>query len=304
MPMDVCHILLGRPWQYDRAAMHDGKRNTYKFGKDGVNHTLLPLQEDVPGQKTDSKTLLFGGKEYLEQTMDVQLKQEELTAAELEEEVHANEENDQLEEPVSEPTSEIVKTCSLPTDKLCMNAGDEMVTIESLACGSIKDCTESFSKEFTGLWYELSVLEQRIETQRISIQDIKTEMNGNKEVPEHRGILEADDVEERLTDSLKNDWDQHTEVLAVGNTALRPYDFYSDKCFVNEGIVAGTGEYLTQSSSQMKGEGVFCSRRQEGMDDRVVVRTETRIRERQQVTTGGDLQNKVWDPGGQEKKKA
>eukprot|EP00253_Pinus_taeda_P025766 PITA_25766 len=43
MPMDVCHILLGRPWQYDRAAMHDGKRNTYKFGKDGVNHTLLHL---------------------------------------------------------------------------------------------------------------------------------------------------------------------------------------------------------------------------------------------------------------------
>ena len=68
MPMDVCHILLGRPWQYDRGAIHDGKRNTYKFGKDGVNHTLLPLQEeDVPGKKTDPKTLLLGGKEYLKQ---------------------------------------------------------------------------------------------------------------------------------------------------------------------------------------------------------------------------------------------
>ena len=68
MPMDVCHIFLGRPWQYDRGAIHDGKRNTYKFGKDDVNHTLLPLQEeDVPGQKTDPKTLLLGGKEYLKQ---------------------------------------------------------------------------------------------------------------------------------------------------------------------------------------------------------------------------------------------
>eukprot|EP00253_Pinus_taeda_P021377 PITA_21377 len=28
MPMDVCHILLGRPWQFDRNAIHDGKRNT------------------------------------------------------------------------------------------------------------------------------------------------------------------------------------------------------------------------------------------------------------------------------------
>jgi len=23
MPMDVCHILLGRPWQYDRKMVHD-----------------------------------------------------------------------------------------------------------------------------------------------------------------------------------------------------------------------------------------------------------------------------------------
>ena len=64
MPMAVCHIFLGRPWQYDRGAMHDGKRNTYKFGKDGVNHTSLPLQEeDVPGKKTYPKTLSLGGKE-------------------------------------------------------------------------------------------------------------------------------------------------------------------------------------------------------------------------------------------------
>ena len=68
MPMDVCHIFLGIPWQYDRGAMHDGKRNTYKFGKDGVNHTLLPMkEEDASGKKTDPKTLLLGGKEYLQQ---------------------------------------------------------------------------------------------------------------------------------------------------------------------------------------------------------------------------------------------
>eukprot|EP00253_Pinus_taeda_P008365 PITA_08365 len=46
--------------------MHDGKINTYKFGKDGVNHMLLPLQEqDASGKKIDPKTLLLGGKEYL-----------------------------------------------------------------------------------------------------------------------------------------------------------------------------------------------------------------------------------------------
>jgi len=112
-------------------------------------------------------------------------------------------------------------------------------------------------------------------------------MNENKEVhfyePEHIGILGEDDAKDRLSDSLKNDWDQHTEILAMGSKALRPYDFYFNKCFVNSGI--GTEEHLTQLSSQMKGEEVFYSRRQEGMDDRVAVRTETSIEARSHQVT-------------------
>lgn len=29
LPMDACHILLGRPWQFDRNVKHDGKSNIY-----------------------------------------------------------------------------------------------------------------------------------------------------------------------------------------------------------------------------------------------------------------------------------
>ena len=67
MPMDVCHILLGRPWQYDKGVMHDGKRNTYKFSKYGANHTLLPMEEEDASRKPNPKTLLLSGKEYLKQ---------------------------------------------------------------------------------------------------------------------------------------------------------------------------------------------------------------------------------------------
>ena len=35
VPMDVCHLLLGRPWQYDRQIIYDGFKNTYTFRKDG-----------------------------------------------------------------------------------------------------------------------------------------------------------------------------------------------------------------------------------------------------------------------------
>jgi len=35
LPMDACHILLGRPWLFDRKVMHDGYQNTYTLLKDG-----------------------------------------------------------------------------------------------------------------------------------------------------------------------------------------------------------------------------------------------------------------------------
>uniref|UniRef100_A0A2N9ICK2 RNA-directed DNA polymerase n=1 Tax=Fagus sylvatica TaxID=28930 RepID=A0A2N9ICK2_FAGSY len=44
VPMDACHLLLGRPWQYDRKTKHDGFKNTYSFEKDGVKVLLAPLK--------------------------------------------------------------------------------------------------------------------------------------------------------------------------------------------------------------------------------------------------------------------
>lgn len=45
IPMDACHLLLGRPWQYDRKVVHDGYKNTYTFEKDGEKITLDPEKE-------------------------------------------------------------------------------------------------------------------------------------------------------------------------------------------------------------------------------------------------------------------
>ena len=43
VPMHAGHILLGRPWQFDRKAVHDGFLNRYSFVKDGRKVTLTPL---------------------------------------------------------------------------------------------------------------------------------------------------------------------------------------------------------------------------------------------------------------------
>ena len=43
VPMYASHILLGRPWQFDRRANHDGFKNRFSFVKDNKHVTLVPL---------------------------------------------------------------------------------------------------------------------------------------------------------------------------------------------------------------------------------------------------------------------
>ena len=47
MPIDCCHILLGRPWQYDRYAMHDGRLNQYTLWLNRTKNVLFPLIESL-----------------------------------------------------------------------------------------------------------------------------------------------------------------------------------------------------------------------------------------------------------------
>jgi len=44
-PMSACHLLLGRPWQFDLDATHGGRSNNYSFVHKGVHHVLKPMPE-------------------------------------------------------------------------------------------------------------------------------------------------------------------------------------------------------------------------------------------------------------------
>lgn len=54
IPMRVCHILLGRPWLYDRSVKHDGRENTYTFELNGKRTTWRPIKE-IPQPKKPAK---------------------------------------------------------------------------------------------------------------------------------------------------------------------------------------------------------------------------------------------------------
>ncbi|GJX10699.1 reverse transcriptase domain-containing protein, partial [Tanacetum coccineum] len=74
IPMDAAHILLGRPWQFNRKTKHDGFQNTYSFKKDGVNITLVPfdsLQTQAEGSNLFMKKTDFEGLRLLKEFADV-----------------------------------------------------------------------------------------------------------------------------------------------------------------------------------------------------------------------------------------
>jgi hypothetical protein len=65
IPMDVFHVLLGRPWQYDKNVMYNGRENKFTLEKEGKKHTLIPLKDEQAEEQTNSKVLLVKEKEFL-----------------------------------------------------------------------------------------------------------------------------------------------------------------------------------------------------------------------------------------------
>jgi hypothetical protein len=65
IPMDACHILLGRPWQFDRKFIHYGRKNTYTLENNGRTHMLLPIEGKEQEREVSLGILLMTRKELL-----------------------------------------------------------------------------------------------------------------------------------------------------------------------------------------------------------------------------------------------
>ena len=59
--MDVCHLILGKPWQYDVDATHRCKDNVYVFFKNGIKIVFGPIKEgSIPkASKVEGKPALL-----------------------------------------------------------------------------------------------------------------------------------------------------------------------------------------------------------------------------------------------------
>ncbi|KAL4333051.1 hypothetical protein GQ457_07G005030 [Hibiscus cannabinus] len=98
VPMHATHMLLGRPWQFDRKVMHDGYSNRYSFTYDGKKHTLAPLSpQQVHDGQVHLKKSLEEFKEKEQKTVKIEIEQKN----ERENEVKAKRKGNVMSEIVS-----------------------------------------------------------------------------------------------------------------------------------------------------------------------------------------------------------
>ncbi|KAM0066873.1 putative nucleotidyltransferase, Ribonuclease H [Helianthus debilis subsp. tardiflorus] len=64
IPMDACHVLLGRPWLFDKRVMHDGYLNTYSFNHNQRKITLTPMTPLNPPKKQLPLTTLLKADQF------------------------------------------------------------------------------------------------------------------------------------------------------------------------------------------------------------------------------------------------
>lgn len=70
VPMDACHMLLGRPWQFDRSVLHDGGKNTYSFMFNNIKITLVLAREQGPKPQGKNVTNLLSMSKLVEEVKE------------------------------------------------------------------------------------------------------------------------------------------------------------------------------------------------------------------------------------------
>ena len=58
-------MLLGRPWQFDRHAIHNGHANTYTLTKDRLKHKLKPIKETNEKVCSATRECVVYGRKFL-----------------------------------------------------------------------------------------------------------------------------------------------------------------------------------------------------------------------------------------------
>ncbi|XP_074283286.1 uncharacterized protein LOC141607839 [Silene latifolia] len=77
VPMDACHLLLDRPWEFDRNTTHHGKENVYVFKHNGKRVTMTPLPPNHRGYGSPNMPEEVNGVLFLSEAAKIKELREE-----------------------------------------------------------------------------------------------------------------------------------------------------------------------------------------------------------------------------------
>lgn len=122
LPLEVCGLLLGHPWQYDRNVTHAGRANTYSLLKDGKQRTLNPM-----------------GDNHIKSDVELVVRKEKLHKPKVQREVH------------DVPSIDVGDVSAMPVDDKQILVGDKPVEVEPItaakedidACPTVPVCVDA-----------------------------------------------------------------------------------------------------------------------------------------------------------------
>ncbi|XP_058009566.1 uncharacterized protein LOC131183225 [Hevea brasiliensis] len=88
VPMVATHLLLGRPWRYDRSVLHNGRKNKYTLVKDGYRYHLTPL---IPSQIHEDQMRIMKSMEERKESLREKSREAKLDEGKNESSVRAKE---------------------------------------------------------------------------------------------------------------------------------------------------------------------------------------------------------------------
>ncbi|KAK1660481.1 hypothetical protein QYE76_048640 [Lolium multiflorum] len=119
-PLEVCGLLLGLPWQYDRNVTHAGRANTYSFMHVGKQRTLKPMGDD-----------------HIKSDVELVVRKEKLHKPKVQLEVH------------DVPTIDVGDVSAMPVDDKPVLVGDKpdeatlVVDVDVTACATVPVCVDA-----------------------------------------------------------------------------------------------------------------------------------------------------------------
>jgi hypothetical protein len=127
--MNACHLLLGRPWQFDMDATHRGRSNCYSFVHKRIHHVFRPMLE------SGIKSKVFAPVKKKYQTATIKPKSRMTLLQGEENDVTISDTSD---EPPMKKAPQIIS--KLRTTLL--QGGEDDVIIKSLNVGSESSCND------------------------------------------------------------------------------------------------------------------------------------------------------------------